>query len=118
MVQPDICVICDPIKIDKRGCLGAPDWVIEILSKHTSSKDLNEKFEVYEEAGVKNIGWCMGEQTVLVYTLNDRGKYEGILKPYVRTDKVQPKTLPGLTIDLTEIFELPQQEDESNYVRI
>lgn len=119
VVQPDICVICDPIKIDKRGCLGAPDWVIEILSKHTSSKDLNEKFEVYEEAGVKEY-WVVhpGEQTVLVYTLNDRGKYEGILKPYVRTDKVQPKTLPGLTIDLTEIFELPQQEDESNYVRI
>lgn len=119
VVQPDICVICDPTKIDKRGCLGAPDWVIEILSKHTSAKDLNEKFEVYEEAGVKEY-WVVhpGEQTVLVYTLNDSGKYEGILKPYVRTDKIQPKTLSGLTIDLEEVFELPEQEDESNYVRI
>ncbi|MBN8576897.1 MAG: Uma2 family endonuclease [Cytophagales bacterium] len=119
VVQPDICVICDPTKIDTRGCLGAPDWVIEILSKHTSAKDLNEKFEVYEEAGVKEY-WVVhpGEQTVLVYTLNDGGTYEGILKPYVRTDKVQPKTLPGLTIDLTEIFELPEPEDESNYVRL
>jgi|JI10StandDraft_1071094.scaffolds.fasta_scaffold08341_8 Uma2 family endonuclease len=119
VVQPDICVICDPTKIDIRGCLGAPDWVIEILSKHTSAKDLNEKFEVYEEAGVKEY-WVVhpSEQTVLVYTLNDAGKYEGVLKPYVRTDKVQPKTLPGLTIDLTEVFELPEQEDESNYVRL
>lgn len=119
VVQPDICVICDPTKIDTRGCLGAPDWVIEILSKHTSAKDLNEKFEVYEEAGVKEY-WVVhpGEQTVLIYTLIESGKYEGILKPYVRTDKVQPKTLPGLTIDLTEIFELPEQEDESNYVRL
>lgn len=119
VVQPDICVICDPTKIDTRGCLGAPDWVIEILSKHTSAKDLNEKFEVYEEAGVKEY-WVVhpGEQTVLVYTLNDSGKYEGILKPYVRNDKVQPKTLPGLTIDLEEVFERPEPEDESNYVRI
>ncbi len=119
VVQPDICVICDPTKIDTRGCLGAPDWVIEILSKHTSAKDLNEKFEVYEEAGVKEY-WVVhpSEQTVLVYTLNDRGKYEGILKPYVRTDKIEPKTLPGLTIDLSEIFELPEQEDESGYVRL
>lgn len=119
VVQPDICVICDPTKIDMRGCLGAPDWVIEILSKHTSAKDLNEKFEVYEEAGVKEY-WVVhpGEQTVLVYTLNDSGTYEGILKPYVRTDKVQPKTLPGLTIDLEEVFERPEPEDESNYVRI
>lgn len=32
VVQPDICVICDPEKLDERGCLGAPDWIIEILS--------------------------------------------------------------------------------------
>lgn len=45
VVQPDLCVICDPSKIDERGCLGAPDWIIEILSKYTSSKDLSIKFE-------------------------------------------------------------------------
>lgn len=108
VVQPDICVICDPQKIDERGCLGAPDWIIEILSKHTSAKDLNEKFDVYEEAGVKEY-WVVHptEHTVLVYTLNKSGKYEGILKPYTRLDKVQPKTLPGLTIDMAEIFEEP-----------
>ncbi len=32
VVQPDICVVCDPQKLDERGCLGAPDWIIEILS--------------------------------------------------------------------------------------
>lgn len=107
VVQPDLCVICDPAKIDERGCIGAPDWIVEILSKHTSAKDLNEKFDVYEEAGVSEY-WVVhpDEQTVLVYTRNDQGKYEGILKPYTRTDNVQPKTLPGLTIDLNEIFEM------------
>lgn len=108
VVQPDICVICDISKIDERGCLGAPDWIIEILSNHTSAKDLNEKFDVYEEAGVQEY-WVVhpDEQTVLVYALNEQGRYEGILKPYTRKDSIQPKTLPELTIDLTEIFELP-----------
>ena len=32
VVQPDVCVICDPYKVDKRGCIGAPDIVVEILS--------------------------------------------------------------------------------------
>ena len=105
VVQPDLCVVCDPSKIDERGCLGAPDWIIEILSRHTSAKDLNEKFEVYEEAGVREY-WVVHpqEQTVLVYTLNQKGKYEGILKPYVRTDKVSSSVLPGIAIDLSKVF--------------
>ena len=105
VVQPDLCVVCDPAKIDERGCLGPPDWIIEILSRHTSAKDLREKFEVYEEAGVKEY-WVVHpqEQTLLVYTLDQNGKYKGILKPYVRTDRVSPVTLPGLTIDLEQVF--------------
>src|SRR5437899_8632858 len=105
VVQPDLCVVCDPQKIDERGCLGAPDWIIEILSMHTSAKDLREKFDVYEEAGVKEY-WVVHpqEQTVLVYTLDEKGKYKGILKPYVSTDSINPITLSGLTINLKEVF--------------
>lgn len=105
VVQPDLCVICDPEKIDERGCLGAPDLIIEILSKHTAVKDLRDKFEVYEEAGVKEY-WVVHpqEQTVLVYILNANGKYEGVLKPYVRTDTIIPVTLPGCVVELSEIF--------------
>ncbi len=110
VVQPDLCVVCDPTKIDQRGCLGAPEWIIEILSKHTSSKDLNEKFDVYEEAGV-NEYWMVHpeEQTVLVYLLDERGKYQGQRKPYSRNNMISPSTLPGLTIDLTLVF--PEGED-------
>src|SRR5690606_5685873 len=32
IVQPDLCIICDPEKVDQRGCMGAPDVVVEILS--------------------------------------------------------------------------------------
>lgn len=107
VVQPDLCVICDPSKIDERGCLGAPDWIIEILSRYTSAKDLREKFEVYEVSGVKEY-WVVHpqEQTVLVYTIDEHGKYKGILRPYIRTDQVSPVTLPGLTIDLEQVFPL------------
>jgi Uma2 family endonuclease len=108
VVQPDLCVVCDPNKIDARGCIGAPDWIVEILSPHTSAKDLREKFDVYEEAGVKEY-WVVHpqEQTLLVYTLDQNEKYTGIRKPYVRTDEVSPITLPGLTIRLEEVFPKP-----------
>ena len=98
-------MICDPTKIDERGCLGAPDWIIEILSRYTSAKDLREKFKVYEETGVREY-WVVHptEQTVLIYVLEANGKYQGILKPCVRTDKIVPVTLPGLTIDLGFVF--------------
>jgi Uma2 family endonuclease len=105
VVQPDLCVICDPVKIDAAGCVGAPDWIIEILSPHTSSKDLREKFDVYEQSGVREY-WTVhpNEATVLVFILNAEGKYESSVKPYVRTDKIAPITIPGLEIDLEEVF--------------
>jgi Uma2 family endonuclease len=106
VVQPDLCVICDLEKIDAAGCLGAPDWIIEILSPHTSAKDLRQKFDVYEKSKVGEY-WVADPVagTMLVYKLNNKGKYEGHLKPYVRTDQLTSKTLPSLTIDLSEVFE-------------
>lgn len=69
-------------------------------------KDVHEKFEVYEENGVGEY-WLVDPrwQTVLVYTLDDNGKYCGQLKPSTRLDKLRPITLPELVIDLEEVFE-------------
>ncbi len=53
VVQPDISVICDLAKLDDRGCIGAPDLIVEILSPATAKKDMNDKFFLYQEAGVK-----------------------------------------------------------------
>lgn len=53
VVQPDLCVVCDPSKLDDAGCLGAPDLVIEILSPGDNKRELKNKLEVYEESGVK-----------------------------------------------------------------
>jgi Uma2 family endonuclease len=98
-------VICDPNKIDERGCLGAPDWIIEILSRYTSSKDLRQKFDVYEQCGVREY-WVVhpAEQTVLVYVLNSDGKYKSASKPYVKEDMLSPITLPELAINLEQVF--------------
>ena len=53
VVQPDICVVCDLSKLDKQGCNGAPDLVVEILSSGNNRKELKEKFLLYEINGVQ-----------------------------------------------------------------
>ncbi|HQQ97698.1 MAG TPA: Uma2 family endonuclease [Cyclobacteriaceae bacterium] len=105
VVQPDLCVICDPSKIDVRGCIGAPDWVVEILSRHTSAKDLTIKFDIYEAAAVKEY-WVVDpeKKSVLVFGLNDAGKYAGSTGPFVETDTISPKLFPYLKIDLGIVF--------------
>lgn len=52
VVQPDICVICDDSKIDTRGCIGAPDLIVEILSPGNTTREMKDKFDLYEESGV------------------------------------------------------------------
>jgi Uma2 family endonuclease len=103
VLQPDICVVCDPAKIDKKGCIGAPDIIIEILSPSNSEKELKYKYEVYEEAGVKEY-WVVfpDEKTLLIYTLTD-GKFVPS-RLMVKSDVVTSAILPGFMLDLSEIF--------------
>src|ERR1700712_3703920 len=53
VLQPDVCVICNPAILDDKGCLGAPDLVVETLSPGSSKKEVQNKYEAYEEGGVK-----------------------------------------------------------------
>jgi len=64
-------VICDLEKLDDRGCLGAPDWIIEILSPGNNEKELHQKFSLYEENGVREY-WIVhpAEETVTVFELS------------------------------------------------
>lgn len=103
VVQPDLCVICDENKLDEKGCSGAPDLVIEILSPGNSKKEMNEKFDLYEETGVREY-WLVepSESAVYIYVLNESGKYIG-LKPV--TAILQSSIFPDLKINLEEIFE-------------
>jgi Uma2 family endonuclease len=84
VVQPDICVICDPSKVDDRGCIGAPDLVVEVQSPSTAKRDLNEKFFLYEEAGVREY-WVVfpNDKAMTVFLLQANGKFdEGTLYEY------------------------------------
>ncbi len=108
VVQPDISVICDLNKLDIRGCLGAPDWIIEILSPSTASKDLREKFELYEFSGVREY-WIVHphEHTLLVYKLDENGKYVGQQRPYVREDQVAISIFDDFVMNLADVFPEP-----------
>ncbi len=104
VVQPDICVICDESKLDFKGCIGAPDVVVEILSPGNNAVELRNKYEVYEQAGVKEY-WVVSPQdrTFLVYTLND-----GAYRPsrlMVAGDIVTSSVLDGFSLDLSRLFE-------------
>ncbi|GAB6067340.1 Uma2 family endonuclease [Methylothermus subterraneus] len=72
VVQPDLCVVCDERKLDERGCRGAPDWVVEVLSPATAGHDHILKRTVYERAGVKEY-WLVHpvDRIVTVYRLED-----------------------------------------------
>ena len=104
VVQPDICVICDETKLDSRGCCGAPDLVVEILSPGNSKKEIRLKHELYEEAGVKEY-WIVNpeEENIVVFVLNEAGKFFGI-DMYAGDDTIRSLAITGLTINLSEIF--------------
>lgn len=104
VVQPDLCVICDKSKIDEAGCWGAPDWIIEILSPHTSKKDLQLKYDVYEEVGVKEYWIAMPNEKVVEVFVLENNKYKRV-QSYTLEDTVQSITLPELSIELAEIFD-------------
>ena len=105
VLQPDVCIICDLSKIERRGCLGAPDLIIEILSKSTANKDAKDKFEVYEEAGVREY-WMvsMQDETVLVYRLNEQNSYVADHRPYVTGDIIRVGIFEDFFIPVEEIF--------------
>jgi Uma2 family endonuclease len=105
VVQPDICVICDPAKLDDRGCLGAPDIVVEILSPGNNKKELQNKYEIYEESGVKEY-WIVVplEKTFLKYVLTEKDQFQASRLLTVG-DEVTTPILPGFVLQLTDLFE-------------
>ena len=106
VVQPDICVICDLTKLDTQGCNGAPDWIIEILSPATSKKDLTEKFDIYQNAGVQEY-WVVYpfEKIIASYRLDDNGKYQPLrVNPFAQGEKIPVGIFSDLMVDLEEVF--------------
>lgn len=104
VLQPDICIICDKNKLDDRGCIGAPDLVVEILSPGNTKMELLYKYQVYEEFGVKEY-WVVSQsdQSILIYTLNDLGKFQPS-KIFTLSEKITSSVLPGFELFLDDVF--------------
>ncbi len=75
-VEPDISVICDQNKLSDRGCEGAPDWIIEIISPSTQSRDYLKKLWLYQNAGVREY-WIVNPKTssTTVYNFENGESY-------------------------------------------
>ena len=104
VVQPDICIVCDETKLDERGCCGAPDLIIEILSPGNTKKEVKIKFNLYQEAGVKEY-WVVypAEENIAVFILNEEGHYDGA-KIYASGDKIHSTAVRGMSIDMDDVF--------------
>jgi len=118
VVEPDIVVICDSSKIDERGCNGAPDLVIEILSPSTRKKDKTLKFELYLKAKVREY-WVVSPEnkeievhllesdstacyySTKLYGINDPDDEDKTIIPEI----VPVSVLPGLEINTRDIFQ-------------
>lgn len=105
VVQPDLAVICDATKLDDAGCRGAPDFIVEVLSKSTSARDLVQKRELYARHGVREYWIVDAEARILERCLL---RFAG--QPYPAAEKSAARgrtaiqTLPGLAIDWHRVF--------------
>ncbi|UOE41072.1 Uma2 family endonuclease [Chryseobacterium suipulveris] len=103
VVQPDLCVICDLTKLDDKGCIGAPDFIVEILSLGNTKKEMDYKFSIYEEAGVLEY-WIVHptDKNVQPFVLRD-GIFIG-LKPATEGETITSEAFPELSFEVDEIF--------------
>jgi Uma2 family endonuclease len=103
VVQPDLCIICDEKLLDEQGYRGAPDLVVEILSPGNSKHEMQTKFDLYEESGVKEYWIVESEMRVIfIYTLKG-GKYIG-LRPFTENMEIESSLFADLKIPVSEIF--------------
>jgi len=103
VVQPDLVVICDRSKIDDKGCNGAPDLVIEVLSPASASRDRWVKFNLYQRFGVREYWIVDPDSGTVAAHLLESGKYTAFA--YGDTGTAPVAVLPGCDIDLKEVFE-------------
>ncbi|MDR1702800.1 MAG: Uma2 family endonuclease [Sporomusaceae bacterium] len=112
IVQPDIVVVCDKNKRDRKGCFGAPDLVIEILSPSTSKRDLIEKFALYQEHGIREY-WIVNpaHQFITRFSFDEAQKKYNQAEQFFNDDTIIPVIFPDFIIKLADVFP-PLAEDE------
>lgn len=107
VIQPDLCIICDANKLDDKGCLGAPDLIIEILSPGNSAKEMRTKKNLYEESGVREY-WIVDpeRETVHQFYLSEANTYEPA-RIYVSEELLPCIIFPEMSINLAAVFRDP-----------
>ena len=101
-VEPDLSVICDRSKLSDRGCEGAPDLVVEIVSPSNPGMDYVSKLKLYSEAGVREYWICDPQRgQVLRYDFSS----ESLLTTYDFSEPVASVVLPGLEVNFARILE-------------
>jgi Uma2 family endonuclease len=102
VVQPDLVVVCDPEKLGKESCQGAPDLVIEILSPSNTAIEMHRKLNLYLDAGVREY-WVIDpeEKLVEVYNLKDERYEMRILRI---DDTLQSTIFSDFAIPMKTIF--------------
>ena len=115
VLQPDLIVVCDRAKLELKGCIGAPDLVVEILSPSTASRDVKDKYFIYETYGVKEY-WIVQpeDKTLTIHTLTPEGKFQP-LRMRTLGDKPESPLFPGLVVDLDEAFKNMMFDEDPEY---
>jgi Uma2 family endonuclease len=101
-LEPDIVVVCDPSKIKKAGCEGAPDMVVEILSPSNTRHEMLLKFRKYLAAGVKEYWVVDGEEKTVEIHVFDQGRC--MTSVAGGDDEIPLAALPGCTIKLQDLW--------------
>ena len=120
VIQPDIVIVCDKKKLDKSGCIGAPDFIVEIISPSTAKRDMNDKFKLYEQHGVREYWIAFPHEQVIQKFVLENEKYENI-GTFARGDKIPVHIFNNeLVIDLNDVFEErnDDEEYEKNIIRL
>jgi Uma2 family endonuclease len=104
VVQPDICIVCDLEKLDDKGCLGAPDLVVEILSLGNSTKEMKTKKQLYEENEIREY-WIVDpeRECAFQFHLTELGVYSPATI-YVKEEVLECVIFPDLKVALEDIF--------------
>jgi len=105
VVQPDILVVCDKSKLDRRGMRGAPDLVVEILSEHTAKKDMTVKLDLYERHRVKEY-WIVNSdgKNIMVFKFDNKSKKYKRPETYFPGDELKAGIFKGLIINVDDVF--------------
>ncbi len=98
-VEPDISVICDPGKLNDKGCVGAPDWIIEIVSPASRQMDYNKKLFKYRTAGVREY-WIVDweKDRITVYSFE-----KDTMNEYTFTDDIPVGIYSGFSMNFSKL---------------